>query len=166
MRTISFPLFVMTGSAVIGIYVVAPLMASLRPLVGSLLLALTLALAIVVGFAARVVLILRRTAPFVADSSGLLEMPLLGTAFPPLYEAIEERRLVIPSQRQLGALVESTAVSRPFSDTAAVVRGRARAHRPPAELAPARPGRAGGSNKRRRGSAHCRSFSLAEQVRR
>jgi hypothetical protein len=158
-------LFVMTGSAVIGIYVVAPLMASLRPLVGSPLLALALALAIVIGFAARVVSILRRTAPFVADSSGLLEMPLLSPAFPPHYEAIEERRLVIPSQRRPEALVESTAVSRPSSDTAAVVRGRVRAHRPPAELAPARPRGAGGSNGRRRGSAHRRGFSLAGRVR-
>jgi hypothetical protein len=107
-RTVSFSLFMMTGSAVIGVYVVVPLMASLRPLVGSLLLALALALVILIGCAARIVSILRRTAPFVADSSGLLEMPLLSPALPPHYEAIGARRLVIPSPRQLEALVEST----------------------------------------------------------
>jgi hypothetical protein len=76
-KTIKLILFIATGGGVIGIYAVAPFTLSLRPLLGGLLLPAGLALTIVSACAAKIVMVLRRTAPFTEVSSDRLMMPVV-----------------------------------------------------------------------------------------
>jgi hypothetical protein len=76
-KTMKLLFFTSTGGAVVGIYAVAPFTASLRPVLGGLLLPVVLAIAIVSTCATKIVTILRRTAPFAEASSDLLSMPVL-----------------------------------------------------------------------------------------
>jgi hypothetical protein len=88
-RVVRLLLFTMTSGAVVTVYAVAPFVLSFRLLLTGLALPTAIALAIVAACAAKIVTVLRRTAPFVEDRSDLLLMPVLNLeSAPPLLAAI------------------------------------------------------------------------------
>jgi hypothetical protein len=83
--------FSATGTAVVCVYAVAPIAVGLRPLLGGFLLPFAIAFAVIGVCAVRIVVILRRTAPFTETSSELLTMPVLNLDSPPAQELAGSR---------------------------------------------------------------------------
>jgi len=77
MKILRLLFFTITGSAIVTLYVVTPIIVTFRPVLGGMLWPVAVAFALIAPCAVRIIAILRRTAPIITDSDDLLAIPLL-----------------------------------------------------------------------------------------
>lgn len=77
MKLLRFFCFAFTALTVVSLYVVAPMAAGFRPVLGGLLCPFILSIAVTALCVTGIISILRRSAPFVTESRGLLMMPVV-----------------------------------------------------------------------------------------
>jgi hypothetical protein len=76
-KMLKFCCFACTASAVVSLYVVAPMAVAFRPVLGGLLRPFILAIVVTLLCVSGIISILRRSAPFVTEPRGLLMMPVV-----------------------------------------------------------------------------------------